>query len=62
MQIWSGIFYKQPHILSICQDCFETYVESKCDEREHRVMSEVSGHVVGLSTEEEMRMFAPSHE
>jgi hypothetical protein len=54
------IFYKQPDgILSICQDCMETFVGSKCDERVARVMSEVSGHIVGLSTDEEMRSFAP---
>lgn len=44
--------------LSICQYCLEKHVTDRCDERENRVMREVSGHIVGLSTDDEMRAFS----
>ncbi len=58
-QVCGRLFYVTvtEHI-SVCQDCMETYVGAKCDERVARVMSEVTGHIVGLTTEEEMRSFS----
>jgi hypothetical protein len=44
--------------LSICQYCLDKYVTKRCNDREDRVMKEVSGHIVGLSTDDELRTFS----